>query len=157
MQSCDHWVAAVLQLQGAAPQAEVRQALDSIPPQAAVRGEEQGDSRCKRRVWPKEGRWQHGLQTGSSAAAVSKRRPGGRDEGDQSFTEEDSGARPPQDAQTPGALLRSLLQAMQRPSRSPAFLFQPQRSGRNTQGSWSNEGLSSPFWSLTAPRRFGKK
>nr|XP_033722464.1 pro-FMRFamide-related neuropeptide FF [Tursiops truncatus] len=83
--------------------------------------------------------------------------PGGQDEGDQSFTEEDRGARPLQDAQTPGALLRSLLQAMQRPSRSPAFLFQPQRFGRNTRGSWSNERLSSPFWSLAAPQRFGKK
>ncbi|XP_067552883.1 pro-FMRFamide-related neuropeptide FF [Pseudorca crassidens] len=82
---------------------------------------------------------------------------GDRDEGDQSFTEEDRGARPLQDAQTPGALLRSLLQAMQRPSRSPAFLFQPQRFGRNTRGSWSNERLSSPFWSLAAPQRFGKK
>ncbi|XP_047642747.1 pro-FMRFamide-related neuropeptide FF [Phacochoerus africanus] len=79
--------------------------------------------------------------------------------------EEDSGALPPQDAQTPGSLLRSLLQAMQRPGRSPAFLFQPQRFGRNTRGSWSNErlspraggALSSPFWSLAAPQRFGKK
>ncbi|XDB50086.1 PREDICTED: pro-FMRFamide-related neuropeptide FF [Capra hircus] len=91
--------------------------------------------------------------------------PGSRDGGDQIFTEEDSGAHPPQDAQTPRSLLRSLLQAMQRPGRSPAFLFQPQRFGRNTQGSWSNkrlspragEGLSSPFWSLAAPQRFGKK
>ncbi|XP_007179540.1 pro-FMRFamide-related neuropeptide FF [Balaenoptera acutorostrata] len=82
---------------------------------------------------------------------------GGRDEGDQSVTEEDSGARAPQDAQTPGALLRSLLQAIQRPSRSPAFLIQPQRFGRNTRGSWSNAGLSSPFRSLAAPQRFGKK
>uniref|UniRef100_A0A452FDH5 Neuropeptide FF-amide peptide n=1 Tax=Capra hircus TaxID=9925 RepID=A0A452FDH5_CAPHI len=94
--------------------------------------------------------------------------PGSRDGGDQIFTvseHEDSGAHPPQDAQTPRSLLRSLLQAMQRPGRSPAFLFQPQRFGRNTQGSWSNkrlspragEGLSSPFWSLAAPQRFGKK
>ncbi|KAM5249387.1 pro-FMRFamide-related neuropeptide FF isoform 3-T3 [Hipposideros larvatus] len=90
--------------------------------------------------------------------------PGGWD-GDQIFTEEDTGPRPPQDAQTPGSLLRSLLQAMKRPDRSPAFLFQPQRFGRNTRGSWSNErlsprageGLSSPFWSLAAPQRFGKK
>lgn len=41
--------------------------------------------------------------------------------------EEDTGPRPSQDAQTPGSLLRSLLQAMKRPDRSPAFLFQPQR------------------------------
>ncbi|KAK2508824.1 hypothetical protein MC885_010424 [Smutsia gigantea] len=79
--------------------------------------------------------------------------------------EEDNRPCPPPDAQTPGSLLRFLLQAMQRPSRSPAFLFQPQRFGRNTRSSWSNdqlspragEGLSSPFWSLAAPQRFGKK
>ncbi|XP_020143024.1 pro-FMRFamide-related neuropeptide FF isoform X1 [Microcebus murinus] len=79
--------------------------------------------------------------------------------------EEDNRPRPPKDAQTPGSLLRSLLQAMERPGRSPAFLFQPQRFGRNTQGTWSNarlspragEGLSSQFWSLAAPQRFGKK
>ncbi|KAM7116054.1 pro-FMRFamide-related neuropeptide FF isoform 3-T3 [Molossus nigricans] len=89
--------------------------------------------------------------------------PGGQ--GDQIFEEEDSRPHPPQDAKTPASLLLSLLQAMQRPSRSPTFLFQPQRFGRNTQGSWSNErlstrageGLSSPFWSLAAPQRFGKK
>ncbi|XP_036721347.1 pro-FMRFamide-related neuropeptide FF [Balaenoptera musculus] len=131
-----------------------------IPPQAAVGGEEQGDSRYKRQVWPKEGRWPHGLQTLLLRPVTDWGRAegaGGRDEGDQSVTEEDSGARPPQDAQTPGALLRSLLQAIQRPSRSPAFLIQPQRFGRNTRGSWSNEGLSSPFWSLAAPQRFGRK
>ncbi|XP_040090323.1 pro-FMRFamide-related neuropeptide FF [Oryx dammah] len=92
--------------------------------------------------------------------------PGGQDGGDQMiFMEEDSDAHPLQDAQTPRSLLRLLLQAMQRPGRSPAFLFQPQRFGRNTRGSWSNkrlspragEGLSSPFWSLAAPQRFGKK
>ncbi|KAI5760748.1 NPFF protein [Gulo gulo luscus] len=84
---------------------------------------------------------------------------------DQIFMEEDSGAYPLQEVQTPGSLLRSLLQAMQRPGRSPAFLFQPQRFGRNARGSWSSEqlsprtreGLSSPFWSLAAPQRFGKK
>ncbi|ELV10476.1 hypothetical protein TREES_T100020005 [Tupaia chinensis] len=90
--------------------------------------------------------------------------PGGQDE-DQIFMEEDNGPRPPQDAQTPGSLLRSLLQALERPGRSPAFLFQPQRFGRNTRRAWSNErlssrageGLSSQFWSLAAPQRFGKK
>ncbi|XP_006883968.1 PREDICTED: pro-FMRFamide-related neuropeptide FF [Elephantulus edwardii] len=84
---------------------------------------------------------------------------------DQISVEEDNGLYPLQDAQTPGSLLRSLLQAMQRPGRSPAFLFQPQRFGRNTRASWSNErlsprageGLSSQFWSLAAPQRFGKK
>ncbi|XP_021542450.1 LOW QUALITY PROTEIN: pro-FMRFamide-related neuropeptide FF [Neomonachus schauinslandi] len=79
--------------------------------------------------------------------------------------EEDSGPHPLQEAQIPGSLLRSLLQAMQRPSQSPVFLFQPQRFGNNSRGSWSSEqlsprageGLSSPFWSLPAPQRFGKK
>ncbi|EFB17421.1 hypothetical protein PANDA_012448, partial [Ailuropoda melanoleuca] len=79
--------------------------------------------------------------------------------------EEDSRRHPPQETQTPGSLLRSLLRAMQRPSRTPAFLFQPQRFGRTARGSWSSErlsprvgeGLSSPFWSLAAPQRFGKK
>uniref|UniRef100_A0A2K6GCC1 Neuropeptide FF-amide peptide n=2 Tax=Propithecus coquereli TaxID=379532 RepID=A0A2K6GCC1_PROCO len=92
-------------------------------------------------------------------------RLGGQDEGDQLFMEEDNRPHPPKDAQTPGSLLRSLLQAMERPGRSPAFLFQPQRFGRNSQGTWSNtrlspragEGLSSQFWSLAAPQRFGKK
>ncbi|XP_003939291.2 pro-FMRFamide-related neuropeptide FF [Saimiri boliviensis] len=90
--------------------------------------------------------------------------PGGRQE-DQLSQEEDSGPRLPQDAQSPGSLLRSLLQAMERPGRSQAFLFQPQRFGRNTRGSWSNqrlspragEGLHSQFWSLAVPQRFGKK
>ncbi|XP_054574976.1 pro-FMRFamide-related neuropeptide FF isoform X2 [Eptesicus fuscus] len=79
--------------------------------------------------------------------------------------EEDTGPRTPQDAEAPASLFLSLLQAMQRPGRGPAFPFQPQRFGRNTQGSRSNErlstraeeGLSSPFWSLAAPQRFGKK
>ncbi|XP_078192673.1 pro-FMRFamide-related neuropeptide FF isoform X2 [Callithrix jacchus] len=91
--------------------------------------------------------------------------PGGRQEDQLSqplVQEKDSGPRLPQDAQSPGSLLRSLLQAMERPGRSQAFLFQPQR---NTQGSWSNErlsprageGLHSQFWSLAVPQRFGKK
>nr|XP_055105386.1 pro-FMRFamide-related neuropeptide FF isoform X2 [Symphalangus syndactylus] len=90
--------------------------------------------------------------------------PGGRQE-DQFSAEEDSEPLPPQDAQTSGSLLHYLLQAMERPGRSQGFLFQPQRFGRNTQGSWSNErlsprageGLNSQFWSLAAPQRFGKK
>ncbi|XP_025786215.1 pro-FMRFamide-related neuropeptide FF [Puma concolor] len=90
--------------------------------------------------------------------------PGGQDEGRQIF-EEDSRPRPLQEAQTPGSFLHSLLQAMQRPGRSSAFRFQPQRFGRNTRGSWSSEQLgprageelSAPFWSLAAPQRFGKK
>ncbi|XP_020015812.1 pro-FMRFamide-related neuropeptide FF [Castor canadensis] len=85
--------------------------------------------------------------------------PGVQDE-DPIFVEEDSGPHPQQHAQNPGSLLRSLLQAMERPGRSPAFLFQPQRFGRNAWGSWSKERLSprsGAFWSLAAPQRFGKK
>ncbi|XP_002823369.1 pro-FMRFamide-related neuropeptide FF isoform X2 [Pongo pygmaeus] len=90
--------------------------------------------------------------------------PGGRQE-DQLSAEKDSEPLPPQDAQTFGSLLHYLLQAMERPGRSQGFLFQPQRFGRNTRGSWSNErlsprageGLNSQFWSLAAPQRFGKK
>ncbi|XP_076967010.1 pro-FMRFamide-related neuropeptide FF [Tamandua tetradactyla] len=92
-------------------------------------------------------------------------RPRGQDGGDEIFVEEDNGLHPQQDAQTPGSLWHSLLQVMQRPGRSPTFLFQPQRFGRNTWGSWSNnrlspragEGMSSQFLSLAAPQRFGKK
>ncbi|XP_037370773.1 pro-FMRFamide-related neuropeptide FF [Talpa occidentalis] len=91
--------------------------------------------------------------------------PGGWQEGDGILQEEDAGPRPPQDAQTAGSLFRALLQAMQRPGRSSAFLFQPQRFGRNAPRSWSNErlsprageGPSSLFWNLAAPQRFGKK
>ncbi|XP_006870015.1 PREDICTED: pro-FMRFamide-related neuropeptide FF [Chrysochloris asiatica] len=83
----------------------------------------------------------------------------------QTSVEEDNGLHTMQDTQAPGSLLGSLLQAMQRSSRSPAFLFQPQRFGRNTRGSWGSErlspraweGLNSQFWSLAAPQRFGKK
>ncbi|XP_049639588.1 pro-FMRFamide-related neuropeptide FF isoform X2 [Suncus etruscus] len=85
--------------------------------------------------------------------------------GDLLFSEEDSGPQPEQDAETLRSLLHFLLQASKRPSRSPAFLFQPQRFGRNSRGPWSHNRLSartgvehsSPFWSLIAPQRFGKK
>ncbi|XP_042638075.1 pro-FMRFamide-related neuropeptide FF [Orycteropus afer afer] len=85
--------------------------------------------------------------------------PGSQDKGDRTLVEEDNRHH------TPRSLLRSLLQAIETPGRSPGFLFQPQRFGRNTRGSWSNErlsprageGLSSQFWSLAAPQRFGKK
>ncbi|KAM6153161.1 pro-FMRFamide-related neuropeptide FF [Erethizon dorsatum] len=85
--------------------------------------------------------------------------PGGQ-HGDQVFVEEDVVPHLPQHAQTPGSFLRSLFQAMERTGRSPAFLFQPQRFGRNTWGSWNSEWLSpraGEFWSLAAPQRFGKK
>ncbi|XP_062059553.1 pro-FMRFamide-related neuropeptide FF [Lepus europaeus] len=89
--------------------------------------------------------------------------PGDLD-GDQDLAE-DGGPGPARDTQPPRALLHTLLQVMERPGRSPAFLFQPQRFGRNAQGPWSKqrlspragEGLSSQFWSLAAPQRFGKK
>ncbi|XP_052017794.1 pro-FMRFamide-related neuropeptide FF [Apodemus sylvaticus] len=85
---------------------------------------------------------------------------------DQAFAEEDKGSRLPQYAHTPnrmqipGSLLYILLQAMERPIRSPAFLFQPQRFGRSAWGSWSKEQLSPQareFWSMATPQRFGKK
>ncbi|XP_037700920.1 pro-FMRFamide-related neuropeptide FF [Choloepus didactylus] len=91
--------------------------------------------------------------------------PRGQDGRDEIVMEEDNRLHPLQDAQTPGSLWRSLLQAMLRPGQSPAFLFQPHRFGRNTWGSWNNnrlspragEGLSSQFLSLAAPQCFGKK
>uniref|UniRef100_A0A8C6N201 Neuropeptide FF-amide peptide precursor n=1 Tax=Mus spicilegus TaxID=10103 RepID=A0A8C6N201_MUSSI len=85
---------------------------------------------------------------------------------DQVFAGEDKGPHPPQYAhipdriKTPGSLFRVLLQAMDTPRRSPAFLFQPQRFGRSAWGSWSKEQLNPQarqFWSLAAPQRFGKK
>uniref|UniRef100_A0A8C5K7X5 Neuropeptide FF-amide peptide precursor n=1 Tax=Jaculus jaculus TaxID=51337 RepID=A0A8C5K7X5_JACJA len=85
--------------------------------------------------------------------------PGCQDRGDRVLSEEDNGPQPPQHIQTLGSLLRSLIQAMERSGRSPTFLFQPQRFGRNAWGSWSKEQLSPrprEFWSLATPR-FGKK
>lgn len=86
--------------------------------------------------------------------------PRSHDGGDHDFSEEDNGPYSPQHTETPGSLLRSLLQAMERPDRSSAFLFQPQRFGRNAWRSWSKEQLSpraGEFWSLAVPQRFGKK
>ncbi|XP_051817524.1 pro-FMRFamide-related neuropeptide FF [Antechinus flavipes] len=83
--------------------------------------------------------------------------------GDHMLMEEDNGPPPRRDAQTPVSVLQSLLQAMKRPGRSPAFLFQPQRFGRDARRSPGRQGLSlqageAPlFWSLAAPQRFGKK
>ncbi|XP_074836341.1 pro-FMRFamide-related neuropeptide FF isoform X2 [Carettochelys insculpta] len=60
-------------------------------------------------------------------------------------------------------LLRSLFQALQRPSRSPSFLFQPQRFGRATRGSEGRlsqrgwDSMAPQFWSMAVPQRFGKK
>ncbi|XP_012781755.1 pro-FMRFamide-related neuropeptide FF [Ochotona princeps] len=86
-------------------------------------------------------------------------------DGNELFVEEDSGARAVQDTHSTGSLLRSLLEAMERQGRSPAFQFQPQRFGRNTGGPWNNQrlrprggqGPGSQFWSLATPQRFGKK
>ncbi|XP_050781991.1 pro-FMRFamide-related neuropeptide FF [Gopherus flavomarginatus] len=79
---------------------------------------------------------------------------------------EDHALWPLSDERPPGTLLHALLYALQRPGRSPAFLFQPQRFGRDTRGSWGGEGrlsqrgwdsMASQFWSMAVPQRFGKK
>ncbi|XP_039203664.1 pro-FMRFamide-related neuropeptide FF isoform X2 [Crotalus tigris] len=66
-----------------------------------------------------------------------------------------------------GILLRTLFHAAQRPGRSPSFLFQPQRFGREARTSslrsagrikpraW--DSLAPQFLSLATPQRFGKK
>ncbi|KAL7989829.1 hypothetical protein Chor_012495 [Crotalus horridus] len=66
-----------------------------------------------------------------------------------------------------GVLLRTLFHAAQRPGRSPSFLFQPQRFGREARTSslrsagrikpraW--DSLAPQFLSLATPQRFGKK
>ncbi|XP_063152659.1 pro-FMRFamide-related neuropeptide FF [Candoia aspera] len=65
-----------------------------------------------------------------------------------------------------GVLLRSFLHAVQRPGRSPSFLFQPQRFGREARASLRSAGRIKPrawdslapqFLSMAAPQRFGKK
>ncbi|XP_061478040.1 pro-FMRFamide-related neuropeptide FF [Rhineura floridana] len=79
---------------------------------------------------------------------------------------DDHPARSPPEEHPLGVLLRSLLHAVQRPGRSPSFLFQPQRFGRDTRGSSSSGGVINPrawdsmapqFLSMAAPQRFGKK
>ncbi|CAM5124736.1 unnamed protein product [Natator depressus] len=79
---------------------------------------------------------------------------------------EDRAPRSLSDERLPSTLLRSLLFALQRPGRSPSFLFQPQRFGRETRGSWGSEGrlsqrgwdsMAPQFWSMAVPQRFGKK
>uniref|UniRef100_A0A8D0GLB6 Neuropeptide FF-amide peptide n=1 Tax=Sphenodon punctatus TaxID=8508 RepID=A0A8D0GLB6_SPHPU len=67
----------------------------------------------------------------------------------------------PPDEHPLGTVLRSLLHALQRPGRSPAFLFQPQRFGRDARGPFTNGGRitsrAPQFWSMAVPQRFGKK
>lgn len=64
------------------------------------------------------------------------------------------------------SLMRSLLHSSQRQARNPSFLFQPQRFGRETRGSSTDDmriqlrGGDSKvpqFWSIAVPQRFGKK
>ncbi|XP_034268031.1 pro-FMRFamide-related neuropeptide FF [Pantherophis guttatus] len=66
-----------------------------------------------------------------------------------------------------GVLLRTLFHAVQRSGRSPSFLFQPQRFGREVRTNilrstgrikpraW--DSLAPQFLSMAAPQRFGKK
>ncbi|XP_042310537.1 pro-FMRFamide-related neuropeptide FF [Sceloporus undulatus] len=65
-----------------------------------------------------------------------------------------------------GVLLRSFLHAVQRPGRSPSFLFQPQRFGRDARASSSSgvrinprawDSMAPQFLSMAVPQRFGKK
>ncbi|XP_039370677.1 pro-FMRFamide-related neuropeptide FF [Mauremys reevesii] len=98
----------------------------------------------------------------SLSGEVAPRETGGSDKQER----EDRALWPLSDERPPGTLLRSLLDALQRPGRSPSFLFQPQRFGRETRGSWGGEGrlsqrgwdsMASQFWSMAVPQRFGKK
>ncbi|XP_077180488.1 pro-FMRFamide-related neuropeptide FF isoform X2 [Paroedura picta] len=79
--------------------------------------------------------------------------------------EDHAGQSPPEEHPL-GSLLRSLLHAVQRPGRSPSFLFQPQRFGRDARSSPSNGGrinlrawdsMAPQFLSMATPQRFGKK
>ncbi|KAL8163962.1 UNVERIFIED_CONTAM: hypothetical protein K2H54_042040 [Gekko kuhli] len=97
----------------------------------------------------------------------------------QQENEERGGQSPPEEHPL-GSLLRSLLHAVQRPGRSPSFLFQPQRDlmvngalgffrnrfGRDARSSLSNGGrinlrawdsMAPQFLSMATPQRFGKK
>ncbi|KAB0396851.1 hypothetical protein E2I00_016271 [Balaenoptera physalus] len=96
---------------------------------------------------------------------------GGREEGDQSVTLENctpgsntlSGCQGHTETQPESSLPDSAPEeregsgeggALEGPTAEDGSLL---RFGRNTRGSWSNEGLSSPCRSLAAPQRFGRK
>ncbi|XP_027714156.1 pro-FMRFamide-related neuropeptide FF [Vombatus ursinus] len=149
-------------------------AASSAPPPPHLRG----DNRYKRRVGQTSRRGREGNMDAGRVAVllvlmlmlVGRGQAEGPESsrdgvGDHLFMEEEDGPPHGQDAQTPTALLRSLLQTMQRLGQSPAFLFQPQRFGRDAQRSpgrqWlspqAGEGPNPLFWSLAAPQRFGKK
>ncbi|XP_036615715.1 pro-FMRFamide-related neuropeptide FF [Trichosurus vulpecula] len=150
-------------------------AASSVPPPPPHL---QGDSRYKRRVGQTGRRESRGNMDAGRLAVLlvlvlvlvgrgQAEGPESSREGvrDHLFMEEENGPPPRLDAQAPAALLRSLLQSMQRPGRSSAFLFQPQRFGRDARRSpgrqWlspqAGEGPNPLFWSLAAPQRFGKK
>ncbi|KAH0629064.1 hypothetical protein JD844_010845 [Phrynosoma platyrhinos] len=83
----------------------------------------------------------------------------------QQENEEHAVQSPPEDHSL-GILLRSFIHAVQRPGRSPSFLFQPQRFGRDARASPSNgvrinprawDSMAPQFLSMAVPQRFGKK
>nr|XP_060616854.1 pro-FMRFamide-related neuropeptide FF isoform X2 [Anolis sagrei ordinatus] len=78
---------------------------------------------------------------------------------------EDHAVQSPLEEHSLSNLLRSFLHAMQRPGRSPSFLFQPQRFGRDARSGPSSVRMNPRAWdsnapqflSMAVPQRFGKK
>uniref|UniRef100_A0A6I8N586 Neuropeptide FF-amide peptide precursor n=1 Tax=Ornithorhynchus anatinus TaxID=9258 RepID=A0A6I8N586_ORNAN len=78
---------------------------------------------------------------------------------------EDGGSRVPvllcpPPSRPPGGAPRFPLRTVPGPARRPAFLFQPQRFGREVrtgQGPRAGHRAGPHFWSLAVPQRFGKK